>query len=77
MNDNDNEFFYRSSPNSNPNEDAEYIVNFMIKLLNKQFRIRHKTSTQKRHTPSMDHLDDHDMYKKTHEGCICGKKKTT
>ena len=48
----ENEFIYCTPPNSNPNEYADYLVNFLKKIMNKYFPIRHKTITQRRlHSP--------------------------
>ena len=48
----DSVFLYLSPLNSNPNEDAEYIVDFMKIILNKTFPIGPNTLTQRRlHSP--------------------------
>ena len=44
----DAEFLLCSPPVSNPNEYAEYMVNFMKSLMNKYFPLRNKTITQRR-----------------------------
>ena len=43
----ENKFISFSPLHSNPNEYADYLVNFLKKIMNKYFPIRHKTITQR------------------------------